>query len=413
MNYSLANPLFQKAKSVMKQIESHGYEAYFVGGCVRDTLLNLPIHDIDIATSARPEEVEAIFSNTIDLGKKHGTVIVVWQQETYEITTFRTEDTYSDYRHPDNVKFVRDLQEDTLRRDFTINALAFDIKGKLYDYHGGKLDLDAKVIRAVGNPMERFHEDALRIFRAIRFASQLGFEVDGETFRSMKALAKNLNQVSMERIRVEMTKFLQGDYFANSYQLLIDSRIYQHLPMLNILNIQAVLDQLSNKYQAMIDYPYVFSEAMSWALLLMELPYQSVVDKQHFLKVWTHSNQLIKDVKHITELIPVFETNQLSPQIIYHYPNDILFEVEQYMQAIGVVIQPSVQQRLDDLPIKRRNDMAVNGKDIMALLNLKKGQPIVGELLAIIEERIILRQMENTKDAIEKFVEAYVADPKK
>ncbi|MGO4936913.1 CCA tRNA nucleotidyltransferase [Fundicoccus sp. Sow4_H7] len=410
MIYSLTNPLFQKAKSVMKQIESHNYEAYFVGGCVRDTLLNLPIHDIDIATSARPDEVEMIFANTIDLGKQHGTVIVVWQKETYEITTFRTEDSYSDFRHPDNVQFVRNLQEDTLRRDFTINALAFDMNGRLYDYHGGKLDLDAKIIRAVGNPMERFYEDALRIFRAIRFASQLGFTVDGETFRSMKALAKNLNQVSMERIRIEMTKFLQGKYFNDSYQLLIDANIYRYLPMMNVANIQEVLDQLAKKYYAMHQHDYEFSESMSWAIFLMELPFNSVTDKRHFLKVWTHSNQTIKDIKNIVELIPLFKANQIDLETVYHYQNEILLEVEQYMQSQAIIQKPSIEVMFNSLPIKQRTDIVVNGADIMKMLGLTKGKPIVGELIAEIERNIILQQLDNTQEAIEAFVSSYLKD---
>lgn len=410
MIYSLTNPLFQKAKSVMKQIESHNYEAYFVGGCVRDTLLNLPIHDIDIATSARPDEVEMIFANTIDLGKQHGTVIVVWQKETYEITTFRTEDSYSDFRHPDNVQFVRNLQEDTLRRDFTINALAFDMNGRLYDYHGGKLDLDAKIIRAVGNPMERFYEDALRIFRAIRFASQLGFTVDGETFRSMKALAKNLNQVSMERIRIEMTKFLQGKYFNDSYQLLIDANIYRYLPMMNVANIQEVLDQLAKKYYAMHQHDYEFSESMSWAILLMELPFTSVTDKRHFLKVWTHSNQTIKDIKNIVELIPLFKANQIDLETVYHYPKEIILEVEQYMQSQAIIQKPSIEVMFNSLPIKQRTDIVVNGADIMKMLGLTKGKPIVGELIAVIERNIILQQLDNTQEAIEAFVSSYLKD---
>src|SRR5574344_474528 len=137
MKIELTDPLFLEAQPILKRIESHGYEAYFVGGCVRDTLLGKIIHDIDIASSALLNEVEEIFYNTIDMGKEHGTIIVVEKHIPYEITTFRTEGNYSDFRHPDTVNFVRDLREDTLRRDFTINALAFDAEGQLFDYHHG------------------------------------------------------------------------------------------------------------------------------------------------------------------------------------------------------------------------------------------------------------------------------------
>ncbi|XJS11588.1 CCA tRNA nucleotidyltransferase [Aerococcaceae bacterium WGS1372] len=186
----LEDELFKKALPVLKQIESHGYEAYFVGGCVRDTLLNKTINDIDIASSARPEEIEKIFKTTFDVGKEHGTIVVLVNNEPYEVTTFRTEGDYKDYRRPDEVNFVRNLEEDTLRRDFTINAMAINGDGELFDYHGGVNDLNNKIIRCVGIAMERFEEDALRMMRAIRFASQLGFFIEEKSFEAILKLKK-------------------------------------------------------------------------------------------------------------------------------------------------------------------------------------------------------------------------------
>ena len=197
MFVSLTDPLFQEAIPVLGQIESHGYEAYFVGGCVRDTLLNKKINDIDIASSARPEEVEGMFPITFDVGKEHGTIVVVVDKAPYEITTFRTEGDYTDFRRPDEVNFVRNLREDTLRRDFTINAMAFDRQGKLYDYHGGVKDLNDHLIRCVGNAQERFLEDALRMMRAIRFASQLDFEIEEKSFKAIQTLKANLQYISV------------------------------------------------------------------------------------------------------------------------------------------------------------------------------------------------------------------------
>ena len=148
---------YQKAIPVLKKLENEGYEAYFVGGSVRDILLNQPIHDVDIATSAFPEEIKQLFPKTIDIGIEHGTVLVLENDEQYEITTFRTESTYQDYRRPDHVEFVRSLAEDLKRRDFTINAFALKEDGEIIDLFDGLQDLEEQILRAVGNPHERFH----------------------------------------------------------------------------------------------------------------------------------------------------------------------------------------------------------------------------------------------------------------
>ena len=166
---------FQQALPVLKTIQDNGFEAYFVGGSVRDTILGLPIHDVDIATSAYPAEVKALFKKTVDTGIEHGTVMVIDHGEGYEVTTFRTESGYQDYRRPDKVTFVRSLADDLKRRDLTINALAMDMNGEIVDLFGGLDDLKNHLIRAVGVPAERYHEDALRMMRTVRFASKLGY----------------------------------------------------------------------------------------------------------------------------------------------------------------------------------------------------------------------------------------------
>ncbi len=157
-----------------------------MGGSVRDVLLNQPIHDVDIATSAFPAEIKQIFPKTIDVGIEHGTVLVLEKAGQYEITTFRTESAYQDFRRPDHVEFVRSLKEDLKRRDFTINAFAIRENGEIIDLFAGLKDLDQHVLRAVGDPHERFFEDALRMMRGLRFVSQLGFDLENETFAAIK-----------------------------------------------------------------------------------------------------------------------------------------------------------------------------------------------------------------------------------
>ena len=197
-------------KIIIDTLEENGYEAYIVGGCVRDAILGKSPSDYDITTNADPQAVKKLFKRTIDTGIKHGTVTVLFYEDnkpyTYEVTTFRIDGEYDDARHPKNVVFVDDLREDLLRRDFTINAMAYNDKKGLVDEFGGLVDLDKKVVRAVGNPIERFTEDALRLLRAIRFAAKLGFSIDEETENAIPKLAMNLEMVSKERIQIELTK---------------------------------------------------------------------------------------------------------------------------------------------------------------------------------------------------------------
>ncbi len=192
---------------------SHGYDLYLVGGAVRDYVLGRENSDYDLTTSALPDEVKAMFRATINTGIKHGTVTVIYNHHHYEITTFRTEGDYSDSRHPDSVTFVRSLDEDLKRRDFTINALAVNIlTGEIIDRHGGIEDLEKKTIRAIGEPEERFKEDALRMLRACRFSSKLNFDIEEETLLSIKDLHKNIEKVSVERIKDEIDKLLLSPY---------------------------------------------------------------------------------------------------------------------------------------------------------------------------------------------------------
>ena len=195
-------------EALLRKLEAAGYPAYFVGGCVRDSLLGRPVHDWDVTTAARPEEVMALFPRCVPTGIAHGTVTVLWQGASFEVTTFRTEGAYSDGRHPDAVTFVADLQGDLARRDFTVNAMAMDASGVVTDLYGGRADLKAGILRCVGDPVRRFTEDALRILRAVRFSAQLGFYIEPSTARAMVACAHLCRNLSAERVRDEMEKTL-------------------------------------------------------------------------------------------------------------------------------------------------------------------------------------------------------------
>ena len=198
----------EKVKVIIQTLEAAGYEAYAVGGCVRDSVLGRIPADWDITTSALPEQVKGLFHRTIDTGIEHGTVTVMMDKEGFEVTTYRIDGEYRDHRHPEQVNFTGELKEDLRRRDFTINAMAYNDRCGMVDAFGGIEDLKHGVIRCVGVARERFEEDALRILRAVRFAAQLGFEIEKETADAARALAGNLKDISAERIQTELVKLL-------------------------------------------------------------------------------------------------------------------------------------------------------------------------------------------------------------
>lgn len=200
------------AEEIIETLNSHGFEAYVVGGCVRDSLLGKKPQDWDITTSAKPQEIKTVFGRTIDTGIAHGTVTIMRGKEGYEVTTYRIDGEYEDGRHPKDVTFTSNLEEDLKRRDFTINAMAYHPRTGLIDIFEGIQDLENKKIRCVGNPMDRFTEDALRILRAVRFSAQLGFTIEPQTRAAIKNIAPNLIHISKERIQMELTKLLLSNH---------------------------------------------------------------------------------------------------------------------------------------------------------------------------------------------------------
>lgn len=211
----------EKVKYIIDTIMEAGYEAYAVGGCIRDSILLREPNDWDITTSASPYQVKELFKRTLDTGIKHGTVTVMLDKEGFEVTTYRIDGEYEDGRHPKEVTFTRNLTEDLKRRDFTINAMAYNEKDGLVDIFGGLDDIRNRTIRCVGNPLDRFSEDALRMMRAVRFSAQLGYQIEAETSKAISILAPNLKRISAERIQTELVKLLispHPDYLAKAYE---------------------------------------------------------------------------------------------------------------------------------------------------------------------------------------------------
>lgn len=232
---------------IIERLEKHGHEAYVVGGCVRDSIMGITPHDWDICTSAMPDEIIDVFADckVIPTGLQHGTVTVVMDESEYEITTFRTDGEYKDNRHPESVQFVRNLEEDLMRRDFTINALAYNHSTGIIDFFNGIEDIKNKVVRCVGNPNDRFSEDALRILRAVRFAIRYGFLIEEETRKALLRFKQSLSNISVERINEELSKILVCD-LTGKIALLYDliSLLSVPVPELNVLNTQSVCRRL-------------------------------------------------------------------------------------------------------------------------------------------------------------------------
>ena len=214
----------EQVKNIIEKIEAAGFEAYAVGGCVRDSVLGRIPNDWDITTSAKPQEVKALFERTIDTGLIHGTVTVMLDHVGYEVTTYRIDGEYEDSRHPKEVSFTSNLSEDLKRRDFTINAMAYNERSGLVDIFEGMEDIERKTIRAVGDPVERFTEDALRMMRAVRFAAQLGYRIDESTKQAICLLAPTLSRISAERIQTELVKLITSPH-PDLFRLLYETKI--------------------------------------------------------------------------------------------------------------------------------------------------------------------------------------------
>ena len=379
MDINNFNEKFNSAINILEKFNEAGYEAYFVGGCVRDYLLNDEFSDIDITTNALPDEVKQIFRKSIDTGIQHGTVTILVNGDNFEVTTFRTEDDYIDHRTPEKVEFVSDLKEDLDRRDFTINAMALDSNGKLYDYHCGERDLRNKVIKTVNNPNERFFEDALRMLRAFRFSSKLGFEIEENTLKAIKNNAELIKFVSIERIVNEFRKLLTGRGNKRSLELLLDSKLNNYIPFLD--EISKIID-FSN---------YTFCQSLYILSKINDISFEK-------LKELKLSNKEIKQIKIYEKINEDFSSNVPLEIILYNYDvNDVTF-IASYSNYCDKEDIEKIK-----LPIKSFNDIAITSMEIISIIDKPAG-PWIKEIIKKLEEDIILYKIDNTKKDILDFL---------
>ncbi|MFH6701631.1 CCA tRNA nucleotidyltransferase [Streptococcus suis] len=387
---------FQEALPILEKIKAAGYEAYFVGGSVRDAILGRPIHDVDIATSSYPQETKQIFSRTIDVGIEHGTVLVLEGKKEYEITTFRTEEEYVDFRRPSQVSFVRSLEEDLKRRDFTVNAFALDEEAQIVDLFDGMTDLESRTLRAVGIPAERFNEDALRIMRGFRFAATLDFEIEPTTFTAMVETAPLLKKISVERSFIEFDKLLMADYWRKGLRAMIDSKAYDFLP-----DLAGKSDELETMLTGLTAEFCFSTSEQAWAMLFVCLGIENI---KSFLKKWKTSNDFQRSVVKLVEIYQLRQAGPVTKQICFKYGKEFLYLVEELRQAQGLTTDFAAIDKIDQaLTIHDKHEIVVNGGHLMKIFDLKPG-PVLGELLKEVEFQIVEGQLENEEQAIMTFV---------
>ncbi len=375
---------------VISKLENNGYEAVFVGGAVRDFILGQDAKDIDIATSAEPFEVKQIFSNTIDVGIAHGTVLVIIDKEPIEVTTFRTEGSYSDSRRPDEVLFVKSLKEDLMRRDFTMNALAMRRNGEIVDLFGGASDMDSKIIRAVGKPTERFYEDALRMVRAIRFSSALDFTIEPTTLSAIKQHAARIQHVSVERIKIEMDKLFMGKNPVKAFNYLLASGLGRKLPL------------FPSEVKG-LDQSLPFSTPLEgWGFLMIAGEFSA----SPFSHAYKLSNE---EQKYLTALQKAFKFRKeclFSVAAYYQFSLDVLTTAEKFYHAIypnelTISLETLIESK-KNLPIQSKQDLAISGKDLLTWTGEKAGRWI-GEWIEKIEHAVLHEQCENNPIKIKEW----------
>lgn len=376
-------------KFALNALKKNGFSAYIVGGAVRDLLLNKEPDDFDITTNALPEDIVAIFDRTIPTGIKHGTVTVLIENKSIEITTFRTDGKYSDHRSPKNVKFTNDISEDLSRRDFTVNAIAYNEDDGIIDIFGGENDINSHIIRAVGNPKKRFTEDALRILRAYRFAAVLNFEIEDKTLNGIGQTAHLLSQISAERVFTELIKIL----LSNNPQIIEGLINFGGLKFLGIKKIihPNYLNKLpKNKYLRFFTFCYLCNvDSLSICQLLKT--------DNNFKKHCKNLNSLLKYKlpKSKYDLKLMLKDFDEATVLEYIYLIKVLFDInfdslKAYYDEILENNEPYKISQLD-----------INGYEIIALGYKNE---TIGEILNSLILRVINNPELNTKEQLKKLI---------
>ena len=396
----------KNVENIIGSLEEHGFEGFAVGGCVRDSLLKKTPKDWDITTDALPVDMKKIFKKTFDTGIAHGTVTVLMDGVGYELTTYRIDGNYSDGRHPDSVSFSKSLSEDLCRRDFTINAMAYSNKKGIVDLFDGRKDLQNGVIRAVGDAKKRFDEDALRMLRAVRFAAQLGFKIDDDTFAAIKEKAKLLSKVSKERIFVELNKSLNGD-FAQNIKMVYTSGLYRYIGKEFAKLDKSIYDFYPRKFPN--------KKHMYWAVFLENIENVEAVKKILFeLKSdnATRNNTYLL-VKELKNPLPSsdedirWSLHRIGADLFCDYIEilksdkknvDILDKIDTIENRYSLILKENHAYEISMLDI--------TGKDLMDI-GISKG-PKIGEVLEFLLKKVIENPLNNEKSSLLRLAKEFI-----
>ncbi|WJH34177.1 CCA tRNA nucleotidyltransferase [Paenibacillus sp. CC-CFT747] len=418
----MSQGMIRDGKALLKKLEEAGHEAYFVGGYVRDTYLKRGIKDIDIATSALPEQVIELFDSCIPTGLHHGTVTVMIGSVGFEVTTFRKESEYEAHRRPSGVEFIRSLEEDLKRRDFTMNAMAMDRKGRIRDPFGGRKDLEQGILRCVGDPELRFREDALRMLRCIRFASHYDLEVEEATWSGLQGSIRLLQHVAMERVRAELERLVAGDHPYRGLRLIADSRLLRHTKVkLQLPWVHWTVQELPD---ALASIGLLTDPAHRWMLLahLMSLTPTSAVEEGG--KLTFSSKQIARMSRFLSfsqrlreQLDAMKEYDPVSCALIWK-ENVVTIGsecAEDWLGVFGVVpaALPSTDRDgrwtfllergrkwLQEMPVRKAAELALNGQQLAAHLKRDPGPWLGRALMKLTLEAAVGHVPNNRKDLL-------------
>ncbi len=362
--------IIQAGSACITRLEQAGFSAFFVGGCVRDLLLNRGINDVDVATSARPEQVMGLFEHAIPTGLSHGTVTVLIHSIPVEVTTYRRESEYTDHRHPDSVFFVDHIEEDLARRDFTMNALAMNLQGEKVDPFHGVVDLEHKILRGVGDPVTRFKEDPLRMLRGIRFAVQLDFTIDENTYKGMKECAPSIKYIAMERILAEWNKALMSKAPERALWMLYDTNLYTFIPGLNPI-VQG-WTTFQEQTQHVKELP-ILAQRLAYLFLKGNLAGQALP----IMKSLKYDRKTMDQVKQLIEIVGRLQKKRNEKVLLETF---MAFNGELGLHGAAISdlleVEPILQKAIhvyNKMKVKQLRDLAVKGDELVASLQRTPG----------------------------------------
>lgn len=359
--------MLENALKLLKELTNHDYKAYIVGGFVRDYLLGIESQDIDVATNATPKEIKEVFNDSFLPTEDYGSVIVNKYGIRFEITTFRKEINYQDHRRPIEIEYIDDLYQDLLRRDFTINAICIDDEGEVIDFLGGIDDLNRKLIRTIGDADERLSEDALRMLRAIRFATVLDFQLDGEVVEAIRKHRHLLKELSYQRKKDELDKMFTSGYAAQGIQLLLEFHLDRVLELDNLSKVENT-----------------DSVVGIWSVLNVD-------------SIYPFSNNEKEIMESIRKVMPL---NNLDPMALYKYG----LYVNSVAGEMKGLDKKKITESYSSLTIQRRQDLDISSEEIMKCLNRQPGE-YLSDIYENIEREVLYHRLGNEKSELLSYIE--------